>query len=423
MKSAVDATAQRRSLGAKGRATRAAILEAAHEVFKAHGYYGSSVSEITRRCGVSIGTFYQYFRNKEQVFLELHDVVTSRFLARSSAFSGGEGGFLQSLRQGVRLLCEHMRDNFAFHRILGESELIDGVTISYYEAVARLYRDLFRNAFQAGEARPLDPNLLAYGLTGICYFHAMDWGPDAEVFEQDRLVEMITDFVWKGISGSAPWDRTPDWDLLSMPEPRELRSQGGRPLTRGQRTRRAIFQAAEKILGLHGINGANISDITREAGVAQGTFYVHFKSKADLVEGLVKYLNHQMRVELQRYASVMKDRRDVERVGILAFFRFLKRHREIYRIVPECEMISRPVTLWYYNKTAEGYVRGLRRGMERGQIRDLPPVFLARTLMGLTHFAGLKWVVWNPAGSTETHRRMLEDLLLFALYGVGVGRG
>ena len=59
-----------RPLKSKGLATRATILDAAHEVFKNTGYYGSSISEITRRCGISMGTFYHYFTNKEQVFLE-----------------------------------------------------------------------------------------------------------------------------------------------------------------------------------------------------------------------------------------------------------------------------------------------------------------------------------------------------------------
>ena len=59
-----------RSLKTKGLNTRAAILDSAREVFRDPGYDQTSVSEITRRCGVSIGTFYQYFKNKEQIILE-----------------------------------------------------------------------------------------------------------------------------------------------------------------------------------------------------------------------------------------------------------------------------------------------------------------------------------------------------------------
>jgi hypothetical protein len=47
-------------------------------------------------------------------------------------------------------------------------------------------------------------------------------------------------------------------------------------------------------------------------------------------------------------------------------------------MVPECEMIRREVALWYYEKIARGYSRGLRQGIQKGEIRDFPEVFLAR---------------------------------------------
>ncbi len=72
-----------RPLKSKGMATRSAILDAAHQVFKDTGYYGSSISEISRRRGVSMGTFYHYFKNKEQVFLELSDEIIARFKMRA----------------------------------------------------------------------------------------------------------------------------------------------------------------------------------------------------------------------------------------------------------------------------------------------------------------------------------------------------
>ncbi len=160
----------------KGMATRAAILDTAHQVFKDSGYYGSSISEITRRCGISMGNFYQYFKNKEQVFLELSDLILSRFTARAESSSSPQSSPEKRLEEAVRLLYEHTRENFAFHRILGDSELTDRVTIAYYEAIARHYRDFLRREAQAGNLRPLDPNMMAYGLIGICYFHSLDWG-------------------------------------------------------------------------------------------------------------------------------------------------------------------------------------------------------------------------------------------------------
>jgi hypothetical protein len=132
----------------------------------------------------------------------------------------------------------------------------------------------------------------------------------------------------------------------------------------------------------------------------------------------VKYINSMMRRELQRAVARTRDRRDVERVGILAFYDFLQRHREIYRVVPEFEMIDREVGLWYYNKVLQGYVQGLEQGIQRGEIRNLPTVFLARSLMGFIHFIGLKWIVWNKSPRPEVPPHHLEDMIELVLFGL-----
>jgi AcrR family transcriptional regulator len=52
-------------------ANRAAILEAAMEVFGEIGYGAASVRDIIRRTGLASGTFYNYFPDKESIFRAL----------------------------------------------------------------------------------------------------------------------------------------------------------------------------------------------------------------------------------------------------------------------------------------------------------------------------------------------------------------
>jgi AcrR family transcriptional regulator len=399
-------------------ATRAAILDAAHDVFKSMGYYGCSISEITRRCGISTAAFYQYFKNKEQVFLELNDLIISRFTAKAESLPLAELDLAGRLREVIQLLFHHCKENFAFHRALGESELIDRVTVGFYESIARFYRSFVRQEAQLGNLRSLDPNMIAYGLIGVCYFNSLDWGAAEKKLSSDQIIDWMVDFTLNGISGLKPWHKPAGWDIHSLPDPQPLNPQNGEPVTRGEKTRQAIFNAAEKILGQNGVNRANIAEITREAGVAQGTFYIHFDSKRDLVEGFVKYINHLLRRELQRYVCRTQDRREAERVGMLAFYKFLSRHRAIYRVVPEFEMIGREVGLWYYKKMAAGYAKGLEQGIERKEIRQLPVIFLVRSLMGLTHFIGLKWIIWVNTPQAQVPSQIFKDIMDFIFEGL-----
>jgi AcrR family transcriptional regulator len=48
-----------------------ALLTAAEELFAGHGYDAIGTPEIAQKAGVSVGTFYRYFEDKHEVYLEI----------------------------------------------------------------------------------------------------------------------------------------------------------------------------------------------------------------------------------------------------------------------------------------------------------------------------------------------------------------
>src|SRR3954451_24231449 len=59
----------------------AAILAAARDAFASAGYGGTAVRDIVRRTDLSPGTFYNYFPDKESIFLALIEESTARVRA------------------------------------------------------------------------------------------------------------------------------------------------------------------------------------------------------------------------------------------------------------------------------------------------------------------------------------------------------
>ncbi len=51
--------------------TREAIVEAAEELFSRHGYHNTQVMDIVRNVGMSAGTFYNYFKDKRDLFRQI----------------------------------------------------------------------------------------------------------------------------------------------------------------------------------------------------------------------------------------------------------------------------------------------------------------------------------------------------------------
>jgi AcrR family transcriptional regulator len=179
--------------------------------------------------------------------------------------------------------------------------------------------------------------------------------------------------------------------------PLELeKSPPRRPKTRkAQATRQRQLDAAESLFGEKGYYETSIVDITQRAKVALGTFYIYFPSKLAIFRELVMELNHSLRLELSRATQAVTTRAEIERHGLLAFFAFVKKHKNLYRIVQQAELVDQKLYRWYYRKFAEGYSQGLSHAMRKGELRPLDPECLAYCLMGIGHFLGMRWVLWE----------------------------
>lgn len=169
------------------------------------------------------------------------------------------------------------------------------------------------------------------------------------------------------------------------------------PLTaKGRATRQTILAAAEEVFGELSYDRASISEITRRAGVAQGTFYLYFPDKRSAFVELVHQLNHDLRLAIRQSIADLDDRLDMERVGLETFFEYVVRHKSLYRIVRESQFVDPATYQWHYMTLARGYIAGLEAAQRRGQITsDISSETMAWVLMGISEFAGGRWVLWE----------------------------
>ncbi|HWH14071.1 MAG TPA: helix-turn-helix domain-containing protein [Miltoncostaeaceae bacterium] len=66
-------------------ATRAALLEAAREVFTSAGFAEASIAEVVARAGASVGSLYHHFGGKADLFLAVYEAYAVRQETRSAA--------------------------------------------------------------------------------------------------------------------------------------------------------------------------------------------------------------------------------------------------------------------------------------------------------------------------------------------------
>ncbi len=137
---------------------------------------------------------------------------------------------------------------------------------------------------------------------------------------------------------------------------------------RGKMIREALFDAAAAVVGEHGYQEASISLITQRAGVAQGTFYNHFKTRQDLLDQLLPALGQDMLEHVGQCSKEGKTLIDREELGFRAFFSFLKQNPHFFRILNEAESFAPKAYRAHLDLVAAGYVSFFRRA---GQNKEL----------------------------------------------------
>src|SRR5262245_60282889 len=88
------------------------------------------------------------------------------------------------------------------------------------------------------------------------------------------------------------------------------------PADPGKRTR--ILDAAVKVFAAEGIYNAKVSQIAQAAGVADGTIYLYFKSKDDLLinlfEDRMELVNANLRAAIETESSAIERLRRIVRL-------------------------------------------------------------------------------------------------------------
>ncbi|WP_166870566.1 TetR/AcrR family transcriptional regulator [Salinibacterium sp. ZJ450] len=169
---------------------------------------------------------------------------------------------------------------------------------------------------------------------------------------------------------------------------------------RGTATRARIIAAAETVFADVGYTEASIVRITEQAGVGQGTFYLYFDSKLQVFEELVEDLNRRVRHSMSEAAAGATSRIEAERLGFHGFFEFTAAHPALYRIVREAEFVSPRALRLHYTRIVEGYIEGLSRAKDAGEITADPTV-AAWLLMGIGEMVGMRWVLWGDRAAAD----------------------
>ena len=186
------------------------IQEAAIRVISRKGMASATMQEIAEEEGVAKGTIYLYFRDREELVEKTFETAIGELHKRVDAALDSEGTFEQRLRAMTTAKLAFFNQNREFFRLYHALKMPEG-NVSQQRRQKRTCQPQFRarvervatalkEAMDAGEIRPLDPNRLALILietsTAIVLERLSEDAPPPE----SEDVELIVSTLLSGIA-------------------------------------------------------------------------------------------------------------------------------------------------------------------------------------------------------------------------------
>jgi TetR/AcrR family fatty acid metabolism transcriptional regulator len=175
--------------------------------------------------------------------------------------------------------------------------------------------------------------------------------------------------------------------------PRTTRAQSGR-----QDKKDRILRGARRAFARHGFHGTRVSDVAREAGVADGTIYLYFESKDDL-------LAEVFATAMARFTQVAQGRLWQDASPVHQLERLIELHLELLgedRDLAVVFQVGLRHSVQFLTQLSRGtlraYLETIAGIVERGQaegcfVRDIAPREAAKMVFGVLDELATNWVL------------------------------
>jgi len=155
--------------------------------------------------------------------------------------------------------------------------------------------------------------------------------------------------------------------------------------------------SALKVFASKGFYGAKVADVAAEAGVADGTIYLYFKSKDDLLISLFELQMERVHATLSAAMVGAKDAHDKLRRFVRAYVQLVQDNRHGTEVITIELRQSAKFMKEYDNRRFAEFLKLLAaivdEGQKSGQLRpDIPAPVAARAIFGALDELALWWV-------------------------------
>lgn len=191
---------------------RAEILEQAEKIFAAKGFHNTAVAEIAGASGFAVGTLYQFFASKEQLYISLLTEKLNMMYACIRESVAKEKDIVKKIEVLVASQFRFVEENAEFCSIFirgdqfslseGSDELKKRLMTDYAVQVS-FTEEVMREGIRVGRLKRMDPRMMAAALRGITTSYASKWLTTKEGTSLMSYVPFVIDIFLEGVKKDA----------------------------------------------------------------------------------------------------------------------------------------------------------------------------------------------------------------------------
>lgn len=162
------------------------VLEAAVKELARHGYEHANTNRIAKAAGISVGSLFQYFESKKNLFLHIIAIGSKKIESYVQEIVASSLTTEEKLRGLLLLILKSSREEEEYVRIyqelsaIGNKEMISPLALHLESYTAKAYEELLSTGVQKGEVRPdINIRLSAFHLDNVFlslqYAYACDY--------------------------------------------------------------------------------------------------------------------------------------------------------------------------------------------------------------------------------------------------------
>ncbi|MAT58198.1 MAG: hypothetical protein CMF23_09525 [Ignavibacteriae bacterium] len=189
------------------------ILKAACKIFAEKGFENSTLDEIAEASEYGKGTLYNYFQNKEDIYVALLEMIIQNYLNMLSESANKTDNIFDFLKIVTEELIKFSLNNDDAFLLLtkmraipnGESHLKKSKKLEeHLSNVNQIYTKYFNKSVENGEIRKIDNEtiLVLYRNLAFSYIYHLKYCKKLENIDIKKESQFLLDFLFNGIKNN-----------------------------------------------------------------------------------------------------------------------------------------------------------------------------------------------------------------------------